>query len=63
MPTRENEPLESQILSQFRANITESDEISEEVVEILDQLEDNDDFGGREQIEEKVLESRDLDED
>lgn len=56
-------PLEDQIRGRFLEMIEENSDISEQVVEIVRELSDEDDFGGREQLESRVLEVKGSDED
>lgn len=55
--TDDSESLEENIVNQFLSNLESSDDISEEVSDTLSNLSDKDDFGGRDQIVDVVLEA------
>jgi len=55
--TDDSESLEENIVKQFLSNLESSDDISEEVSDTLSNLSDKDDFGGRDQIVDVVLEA------
>ena len=55
--------LEEQILNRFLDGLEENSEVSEEVVGVISDLSDEDDFGGRDQLEEMVLEVKEIDAD
>jgi hypothetical protein len=61
--TDDSESLEENIVNQFLSNLESSDDISEEVSDTLSNLSDKDDFGGRDQIVDVVLEAVSEDED
>jgi 3-hydroxyacyl-CoA dehydrogenase len=61
--TDDSESLEENIVKQFLSNLESSDDISEEVSDTLSNLSDKDDFGGRDQIVDVVLEAVSEDED
>lgn len=63
MTSRDNGSLEDQILETFLENITTSDDISEEIVDVIEALAGEADFGGREQLQERVQEVKGLDAD
>ena len=55
--TDDSESLEENIVNQFLSNLESSDDISEEVSDTLSNLSNRDDFGGRDQIVDVVLEA------
>ena len=61
--TDDSESLEENIVNQFLSNLESSDDISEEVSDTLSNLSNRDDFGGRDQIVDVVLEAVSEDED
>lgn len=61
--TDDSKSLEENIVNQFLSNLESSDDISEEVSDTLSNLSDKDDFGGRDQIVDVVLEAVSEDED
>jgi hypothetical protein len=58
-----SESLEENIVNQFLGNLESSDDVSEEVSDVISELSESDDFGGRDQIMEAVLEAVSEDED
>jgi len=63
MSNGNGDTLEDQILSRFLDNIEENEEVSSEIEELVRDVSDEDDFGGRDQLEQKALEVKDVDED
>lgn len=61
--TEGSDSLEDSIVSQFVDNLESSDEVSVEVSGVISGYSGEDDFGGREQIAESVLEAVSDDED
>lgn len=55
--------LEDSIVSQFLDNLESSDDVSEQVSSVISGFSEEDDFGGRDQIQESVVEAVSEDED
>lgn len=55
--------LEDEILSRFLDGIADNPDVSEEIVDAVNDMSDEDDFGGRGRLEETVLEVKDIDAD
>lgn len=55
--------LEADIVSQFLENIASNPGVSEETVEILNDVSNETDFGGRDYLKETILEVKGRDED
>lgn len=58
-----SESLEENIVDEFTDSLESSEEVSDEVSSVISNLSDEDDFGGRDQIAEQVLEEVSEDED
>lgn len=55
--------MEEEILDRFLGRIADDREVSAEVVEVVGDLSAEEDFGGRDRLEERVLEVKDIDAD
>lgn len=58
-----SDSLEDNIVSKFLDNLESADDVSEEVSDVISDLSDEDDFGGRDQIADLALEAVSDDED
>lgn len=58
-----SDSLEDSIVSQFLDNLESSDDVSEQVSSVISDFSEDDDFGGRDQIQESVVEAVSEDED
>lgn len=63
MPDDTERGLEEQIMEHFYDGMADDPEVSKEILEIVRKLADEEDFGGRDQLVERVLEVRDIDAD
>ncbi len=63
MPNGEPEDLDDQIESRFLDSIDEQSEISSEVVAVIEEQASLTEFGGRDQLEERLLEVKNVDAD
>lgn len=63
MTNGDDRRLEEQILDRFLDGIADDPEVSAEIVEVVSDLSDEGDFGGRDRLEERVLEVKDIDAD
>lgn len=63
MAEGDNVQLGEQILGQFLEDLEDNADISKEVSGVIKDLSDKDDFGGRDQIEERVLEAKEINAD
>ena len=58
-----SESLEESIVDKFIDTLESSDEVSKEVSTVISEVSEKDDFGGRDQVAEQVLEAVSEDED
>lgn len=54
--------MEEEILSRFLQNVEDS-EVADEIKTVIAELSDEENFGDRERIKERILEEFDVDED
>lgn len=55
--------MEDQIVSRFLNKIENHSEISEEITDVIEELSDEDDFGGRDRLAEGAWEVKEIDAD